>query len=408
MKKLFILVLPFALYAQDLKSLIDLAYENNNLVKSSTLSVKSKRKNVDSKESAYYPTIDVGGYYQSLKEKSPFQPGDVYSGYAKVGLDIYDGGKKSALVNQAKNEHEASMFDSSELKKSLSLQIVQDYYDIKSLNASLVAKKDADKSLQEQLNRMKQFYKAQLATKDDVDRLQAAYDTNVYEINSLKFSILSNKKALELKVGQKIDSLEDSEFKDVNGEQFELIDSIKSLTAQKSAISSAANSLDSVYYPQLRVEDTYSFYGYGDTVATEPKGVDKQNKLLVTLNMRLFDFFSAKDAQQSLSISSLALNEQVAYKTKEQKVQFELAKSRISISKIKIKSAKSALISAKSAFETVNEKYNAGIVDYVIYLDALSAKTDANALYEKSLNDLQVAYAMYYYYSGKDLKEFIK
>lgn len=408
MKKLLILVLPFALYAQDLKSLIDLAYENNNLVKSSTLSVKSKSKNVDSKESAYYPTIDVGGYYQSLKEKSPFQPGDVYSGYAKVGLDIYDGGKKSALVDQAKNEHEAGMFDNSELKKSLSLQIVQDYYNIKSLNASLVAKEDADKSLQEQLERMKQFYKAQLATKDDVDRLQAAYDTNVYEINSLKFSILSSKKALELKVGQKIDSLEDSEFKDVNGEQFELVDSIKSLTAQKSAISSAASSLDSIYYPQLRVEDTYSFYGYGDTVATEPKGVDKQNKLLITLNMRLFDFFSAKYAQQSLNISSLALNEQVVYKTKEQKVQFELAKSRISISKIKIKSAKSALVAAKSAFETVNEKYNAGIVDYVIYLDALTAKTNANALYESSLNDLQIAYAMYYYYSGKNLKEFIK
>ena len=408
MKKLLILVLPFALYAQDLKSLINLAYENNNLVKSSTLTVKSKSKNVDSKESAYYPTLDVGGYYQNLEKKSPFTAGETYSGYAKVGVDIYDGGQKSALVSQAKHERRASTFESQELKKSLSLQIVQDYYTIKSLNASLVAKEDADKSLQEQLERMKQFYKAQLATKDDVDRLQAAYDTNVYEIDSLKFNILSSKKALELKVGRDIDSLEDSEFKEVDTQEFELVDSIKSLTAQKRAVLSASESLDSIYYPKLRVEDTYSYYGYGKTLDTDPQGLDKQNKLMVTLNMRLFDFFSAKDAKQSLRISSQALNEQVAYKTKEQKVQYELAKSRINISKIKIKSAKSALIAAKSAFKTVNEKYNAGIVDYVIYLDALTAKTNANALYEKSLNDLQVAYAMYYYYSGKDLKEFIK
>lgn len=408
MKKLLFLILPFAVYAQDLKSLIDMAYENNNLVKSSTLNVKSKSKNLDSKKAAYYPTIDIGGYYQNLEKKSPFTPGETYSGYAKVGVDIYDGGKKSALVDQAKNERRASTFDSRELKKSLSLQIVQDYYAIKSLNASLTAKEDADKSLKEQLNRMKQFYKAQLATKDDVDRLQAAYDTNVYEIDSLKFSILSSKKALELKIGGEIDSLEDSEFKEVGGEEFELVEGIKSLTAQKRAVINAADSLDSVYYPKLRVEDTYSYYGYGKTLESDPNGLDKQNKLMVTLNMRIFDFFSTKDAKQALSISSQALNEQVIYKTKEQKVQYELAKSRINISKIKIKSAKSALVAAKSAFQTVNEKYNAGIVDYVIYLDALSAKTDANALYEKSLNDLQIAYAMYYYYSGKDLKEFIK
>lgn len=408
MKKLLILLLPFALYAQDLRNLINEAHENNNLVRSSVLQVRSKEKNLDSKQNSYYPTIDVGGYYQSLKEKSPFQAGDVYSGYAKVGLDIYDGGKKSALVSQAKNEKRSSEFDESELKKSLSLQIVKDYFTIKNLNASLVAKEDADKLLKEQLKRIQRFYEAQLATKDDVDRLQSAYDTNVYEINSLKFEILSNKKALELKVGRKIDTLEDSEFKEVVDDDFELVDNIKSLNAQKSAVLNAAESLDSVYYPQLRVEDTYSFYGYGDTLPTEPKGVDKQNKLLLTLNMRVFDFFSTKDAKQALYINSQSINEQVAYKTKEQKVQYELAKSRIKISKIKIKSAKSALAAAESAFKTVNEKYNAGIVDYVVYLDALTAKTNANALYERSLNDLQVAYAMYYYYSGKDIKEFIK
>ena len=178
MKKYLFLVLPFVVNAQDLRTLIDLAYTNNNLVKSSTLSVESKQKNIDSKKGAYYPTIDIGGYYQSLKEKSPFQAGDVYSGYAKAGLDIYDGGKKSAQLDQAKSEYEASTHDTNELKKSLSLQIVQDFYSIMSLKASLNAKEDAGKSLQEQLNRVQQFYKAGLATTDDVDRLQAAYDTN--------------------------------------------------------------------------------------------------------------------------------------------------------------------------------------------------------------------------------------
>jgi outer membrane protein TolC len=94
--------------------------------------------------------------------------------------------------------------------------------------------------------------------------------------------------------------------------------------------------------------------------------------------------------------------------SKEQKMRHEISVARVKSSKLKIKSAKSALNAASSAFGTINEKYNAGIVDYVIYLDALSAKTNASALYEKSLNDLEVAYAMFYYYSGKKLEDFIK
>ena len=83
------------------------------------------------------------------------------------------------------------------------MQIVQDFYTIKSLESSLRAKEDARKSLQEQLERIKQFYDAKLATQDDIDRLQASYDRNSYEMESLNFEMLSAKKSLELKVGKR-------------------------------------------------------------------------------------------------------------------------------------------------------------------------------------------------------------
>ena len=89
-------------------------------------------------------------------------------------------------------------------------------------------------------------------------------------------------------------------------------------------------------------------------------------------------------------------------------MQYDLSKQRIQTSKVKIKSALSALISATSAFKTVEEKYNAGLVDNVVYLDALTAKTRAKALHKTSLNDLEVAYAMYYYFSGKTIEEFLR
>jgi outer membrane protein TolC len=191
-------------------------------------------------------------------------------------------------------------------------------------------------------------------------------------------------------------------------EDFELTDNIKSLISQKDALVSGANSVDSIYFPQIKLEDTYSLYGYNRVDDLHPKGVDTENKLLVSLNMRLFDMGHITKAKEAIIINSQAINSQVAYFKKFQKMEYDVAMSRIKTAKIKIKSASSALLSATSAFNTITKKYNARIVDNVVYLDALASKTAAKAQYEKSLNDLEVAYAIYYYYAGKNIEEFLE
>lgn len=409
MKKLLLLIIPVFIYGDGLRALIEYSELNNNLVTAKNLNQEAQNKNIKSKKNAYLPTFDAGGFYQRSDDRPIMEAGDVYSGYVKIGFDIYDGGKKSSLLEQAKNEYRASKHDTDEMKKSLSLEITQDFYNIKSLKASLAAKEDAKKSIEEQLSRIKKYYEAGLATTDDIDRLQAAYDTNLYEIESLRFEMLSTLKSLELKVGKKIETLDDSNFKEIVQKDFEHIDAIKALMAKESALMSSAESIESAYYPQIRVEDTYSLYGYDRVDAvTHPAGLDNQNKIMLSANIRLFDFWTLKEAKQSVAISSQALGSEITYKIKEQKMQHELALARIQTSKMKIKSASSALTAAKSAFKTINEKYSAGIVDYVIFLDALTSNTNAKALHETALNELQIAYGIYYYYSAKNLKEFLK
>ncbi len=408
MMKFLILIIPVFIYAENLKSILEYATQNSDLVVSKTLIQKAKSIEVDSRESAYYPTIDVGAFYQSLEERTPMQAGDVYSGYAKIGFDIYDGGKKSSLLSQSENEYKASSFDSESIKRSLSLQIVQDFFNIKSLKATLASKDEAKKSLQEQLTRMQRFFTAKVATKDDVDKLQAAYDTNIYEMESIKLQILTMKKSLELKVGKTIVTLDDSKFKEFKQQTKELRDSVKSLMAQKDALVSAAESVDSIYYPQIKIEDTYSVYGYERIDAMHPEGLDNQNRLMLSLNLRLFDKGTVAKSKEAVMINSQALDTQVSYSKKEQQMQYDLSISAIETSYIKIKSAKSALIAASSAFKTISKKYNAGIVDNIVYLDALSSQTSAKALYETSINDLEVAYASYYYYAGKNIEEFLQ
>ncbi|MEA2110954.1 MAG: TolC family protein [Campylobacterota bacterium] len=406
--KLLLFIIPVFIYGQSLQSLIVLAKQKSDLVVSKELSKKAKNISVEARKSSYYPTIDMGAAYQTLNEKTYMMPGDIYSGYAKAGIDIYDGGKKSALLEQSRHEYDSSGFDLEAQKQSLSLEISKAFFNIKSMRAVLDSREEAKRSLQEQLTRMQRFYKARVATKDDVDRLQAAFDTNTYEMESLKLQILSLKYSLELYVGKEITSLDDSKFTTFKEHEIELTDSIKSHMAGKDALVSRAESIDSSYYPTIRLEDTYSMYDYGRTDSLHPEGVDAQNKLLVSLNFRLYDNGVISKTKQALMIDSQAAEAQIAFSTKEQQMQYDIAVATIKTSASKIKSAKSALTSATSAFTTISKKYEAGIVDNVAYLDALSSQTSAKALYETSLNDLEVAYATYYYYAGKNIEEFLQ
>lgn len=410
MKKLLFLLLPALLLSEDLKSLLELAKQNNNLLKASQISVSSKEKELSSAESNYYPTLDANAFYKRDDEATPFLPGTTYGAAAKIGFDVYDGGKKSYTKRQKKDEVSAAKFSYKDNAKSMLLSITEDFYNLKSLYASLAAREEASKAVQAQLKRMQAFYDAKLATSDDVDRLQSAYDRNIYAIESLKFQILSLKKALELKVGSSIQTLDDSKFKKVLTQESAELDSIQAMRSNKNALKNLSETIDSYYYPNIKVEDTYTFYGYQDkpTFGGQPiKQLDSQNTIMATLNLRLLDFGVLREQKEALKLQADALHEQIIYKSKEQKMQLELSRKRIQTAQLNIKSSHSALKAATSALKTITEKYNAGIVDNVVYLDALSSHTEAKALYEKSLNDLEIAYAIYYYYNSKNLEEYL-
>lgn len=408
MRRLFLIALPLFLYGESLKSLLDYSVENNELVVSKSITKEAKKSELTSSESNYYPTVDVGAFYQRYDEASEIMPGTTYSAYATVGLDVYSGGKKSYAQKQKRDEHRASQFDFEATKKSTKLAIVQDFYNLKNLEASLSALKESLNAVKAQLDRMKQFYDAELATSDDVDRLQSAYDKNVYIIDSTSFEIYSLEKSLELKIGKKVDSFDDSTFKKLVDDSSYELDIIKSLRATKSSVLNASQTIDSYYYPQIRVEDTYSFYGYQDEPTAFPvEQVDKQNKIMATLNMRLVDFGAIGEAKEAVRLQADALGQQILYQTKEQKMNQELSLKRIETARLNINSSRSALKASKSALKTITEKYNAGIVDNVVYLDALSVNTESKSSYESSLNNLEMSYALYYFYNGKNLEEFL-
>jgi outer membrane protein TolC len=412
MKKLLLLgIVPAILLGDDLKSLLEFAKQHNNLVKASKISTYSKEKELESAKSNYLPTLDINSFYEHDNKANPFQPGTTYGANAKISFELYDGGKKYYTKKQKSNEYKSALYSYKDTQKSILISIVQDYFNLKSLKSTLKARKEALKAIKAQLERVKHFYKANLATIDDIDKLQSAYDSNIYAIESLKFQIKALKKSLEIKVGKKITSFKDSTFKKILKQNKKELDKIKALKYNKNALLNLSKTVDSYYRPNIHIEDTYSTYKYQDkpSFAGYPMTpLDHQNKIMVSVGLRLFDFGTLKKQKEAIKLQADALNEQIIYKSKEQQLQLELSLDRIHTAKLNIKSAKSALKAAKSALKTITKKYNAGIVDNVVYLDALSSKTRAQAIYKKSLNDLEIAYAIYYYYNNKNIEEFIK
>ena len=410
MKRLLLLIVPALLFGDDLKSLLEFAKHNNNLLKASKISVSAKEKELQSAQSSYYPTLDAALFYERDDEPTPFYPGTTYGASAKVSLDIYDGGKKSYTEKQKRNEMQATDATFKEDTKSMLLAITKNFYNLKSLYASLDAREEASLAVKAQLERMQEFYAANLATSDDVDRLESAYERNLYTIESLKFKILSLKKSLELQVGKNIQKPDNSEFKKSLTQTANELDTIKALRYNKNALQNMSRSIESYYYPNIKLEDQFSLFGYADKPYFAGQAIpllDNQNTITANLTIRLFDFGRVREQKEAIQLQADALNEKIIYKSKEQQMQIELALKRIETAKLNIKSSQSALKAATSALKTITQKYQAGIVDNVTYLDALSSKTEAKALYEKSRNDLEIAYAIYYYYNAKNLEEYL-
>ena len=411
MKSLYLLLVPALLFGDSLKDLLEFAKYNNNLLTSSKISIDAKKNELESVKSSYYPTIDAGLFYERDDKPNSFLAQTTYGATAKIAFDIYDGNNKYYKEKQKYSELKAVKSSYDNDFKYLSLVITKDFFNLKTLYASLEAQEESLKTLKAQLKRVEQFYNAKLATIDDVDKLKSEYSKYLYIIQTLRFKILSLKKSLELKVGKNIDTMDSSKFNKSFIEDNSELDAITAIKEDKKSLESLAETIDSYYYPNIRIEDSYTIFSYQgkpEYAGNKLPMLNNQNKLMLTLGIRLFDFGTLNEQKKALILKAEALNEQILYKSKEQQMQLALSKERIKTANLNIKSSLKALKFAKSVLKTITNKYNAGIVDNITYLDALSSYSKAKSLYEKSLNDLEIAYAIYYFYNAKALENFLK
>ncbi|MEJ2488599.1 MAG: TolC family protein [Sulfurovaceae bacterium] len=266
-------------------------------------------------------------------------------------------------------------------------------------------------TLHYQLQRLKDFYKAGLTPREEVDRIQASYDSSLYNIESIKLSIEQIKNALMLISGRTITDVSEDRLMEPKGEiPLEPLDSIKALTAQQNALEQGAKSIEASKYPTIKLEDTYtrSEYSKLSSPVAEEFLLPSQNTVTVSANMRLFDGGKRDKDKESLQYQKLSLESQKNYMLESQQSDFDLSKRRIEAVSAQLKSTKSSLNASKSTYESIKEQYEAGVVDYLSYLDALDQKIDSLARYKEALYEYEMAKALYYYYAGKNIEEYIQ
>lgn len=415
MKIVLGLLLPLFVFGQgyELKTYIDNANISNGLIKAKEINIQSKKEQIEAARSAYWPTVEIGADYSLQSPNYVVSPGQVGNVYASVNMDIYDGGRKGAIVRSRSYEHEASLFEKSAFEKSITLEITRHYYGIQSLKATLNALQERGTELKAQIKRVKKFLVAGLSTQEDVDKLVAVYENNNYTIENTKLALKTSEDNLELISGLPAKELKRNYFKEPKQVRFEYLDTIKVMLSNASAIGENANAIDAGYMPQVNLSDTYHKSHYDDFVSAPGISgdeflIDHQNKLGISVNMRVFDHGKMDKESEAVKYQKLSLLSEIDYAKKEQRMNFKLAGKTLKTTRTKLKSAKSALKAAQSTYSVIRQKFEVGLVDNIAFLDALAQTTLADARYKETVYDYEIKKSIYYYYAGKDPKEFIR
>jgi len=185
------------------------------------------------------------------------------------------------------------------------------------------------------------------------------------------------------------------------------------LPANANAVGENSNAINAGYKPQIQISDTYNRSHFDGTVSMGDLSgdgllLDHQNKLMLSVNMRLFDNGRMSKESEAVKYQKMALLSEIDYAKKEQKMNYHLSQNSLETIRTRLKSAKSALRAAKSTFDVLKKKFEVGLIDNIAFLDALTQKTLAQSRYKETLYDYEIGKSIYYYYAGKDPKEFIR
>jgi outer membrane protein TolC len=411
MKKVFIflLIVPFSLFGENLAQLIELS-KNNKMIDSSRINIESTKEEYKSVQNSYLPEVKLGANYQRTNKETSSVPDNRTTVQGSVDYVIYDGGKKYDTFDSYEATIKSQNNSLQNQKNELALEVTNYYYEYLSLEAQKEAKIKEIEQLRAQYNRLKRFLDAGTTTEDEVQKIISRVESANVDLHEIELDIQTIIHNLEYVVGKSVTIQKGSIVEEYTSNEKKLRADIKALEFELESLLATAKGVKSGYLPDLTFNDTYAKNDLNYKKGAFEADSDDYDQNIASLNMswKIFDFGATSREYQAAYKKYLSLRSQYEYEKNKADVDLKLALKAYKIGKLKIKSAQAGLKAANSAYDVIKSKYQNGLVDNVAYLEALSEKYDAQSVLKMAQYDLEVKKANIIYYSGEKLEEFVK
>ena len=403
----FLLIVPFTLFGENLTQLIELS-KNNKMIDSSKINLDSTRDSYESVKNSYMPKFNVAAGYSNNSYEAMGYPENALSVQGSVNYILYDGGKKGNTYDSYESSIKSESESLENLKNQIAIQVTNYYYNYLSYVAQKEVKLQEIEQLEAQYSRLKKFLDAGTVTDDEVQKIISNIQTAKVALHEIELNIETINHNLEYVIGQSVNIESGSTITEYASNENKLRADLKAIEYQLESLKATARATKSGKLPKVSLNNTYSHNELeynNSTYAT-----DDYNKNLASVNLSwdIFDFDTTNKAYEAAFKKYLSLKSQFDYEKNKANVDLKLANRAYEIGKLKIQSAQAGLNAANSAYKTIKAKYEAGLIDNVSYLEALTDKYSAESSVKVALNDLELKKANIIYYSGEKLEEFVK
>lgn len=405
-KILVFAVLSSYIFADALPSIIEKSI-NNKLIDASISNIDASKLDYESLSSSYMPSLTLNTGYVNSSHESASISKDGINASMKIRYNLYDGNKKKNSFEAFESKIKSQNLNLEDQKNRISLEVVRQYFTYLSLFEQKKAKAKEIEQLVIQYKNKKNFFQTGTVAIDEVEKISSRLEHANVLLQEFELNMQTILHFLEYTTGEKINIEMGSRIKNINKEESKMRADVKALEYDLKSIKSSANANKSAIYPQVNLDNTYSYYDSNYNNKGFDINPNNQNVLSLNLSWKLFDFDSTKKAYESNMKRYLSLKSQYEYEKNKLDVDLRLAYKSYEISKIKIRSAQAGLKSANSTYDAVKAKYENFLVDNVAYLEALSEKYESLSLLKSAKYDLEIKKANIIYYSGKNLKDFI-
>lgn len=397
-----------AVIRQNLRSILEKAKASNGSIQALNYDVNQARREALIAKLKFIPRLDLG-----YNLNAATTPGNLHGAQnnfnVKAEWEFFSG---FATINEIRSKTYMARSSSSSREyaiSSLQMQIIEAYYGYFNAKANIQSLEQKQMQINSDISRKQKLYNEGLNTIDDLESLRAQGSLNEYNIADAKLVLEKMRLTLDYLVGVKIEGLtrevilEPKLIKHERSDILALRQEIKALKFQNKQLN---------YFPTISLFDKYDFNNVTSASpalklanANTPKN---QNIIGIAIKLPLFDDFGLTVQKQSMRMHEMSKQKSLDYKISEQNKDTAYYARALDIAKKKIASATASLKSANISFNSIKRKYNAQLVTFTDYLQALSTKYDAEATFNQSLNNYELQKAYYIFYSGQNILDYIK